>query len=72
MITIVSEINIWEFKAWAGGKDTLQEIADWGKLDELNDLILSIREEWTDTGLNDFLWFDREYIYECLGWFDRE
>ena len=67
MIKIVSEINICEFEAWSGGKDTLNKIEDHGKLDELQDLIISISEEWEEVDLNDFLWFDDEYIYECLG-----
>ena len=67
MIKIVKEINIGEFEAWSGGRDTLNKIEDHGKLDELQDLIISINEEWTNTELNDFLWFEDVYIYECLG-----
>ena len=67
MIKIVKEINIGEFEAWSGGRDTIKEIEYHGKLDELQDLIISINDTWTDTELNDFLWFEVVYIYECLG-----
>lgn len=67
MIKIVKEINIGEFEAWSGGRDTLIKIKDYGKLDELQDLIISISEEWGGTDLNDFLWFEDDYIYGCLG-----
>ena len=66
MIKIVKEIDICEFEAWSGGKDTLKEIEAHGKLDELHNLILSISDEWEEVELNDFLWFDDDYIYECL------
>ena len=67
MIKLMEEINICEFEAWSGGRDTLNKIEDCGKLDELQDLIISINEIWGKTELNDFLWFEEDYIYECLG-----
>ena len=67
MIKIVKEINICEFEAWSGAKDTLDNLDNCGKLDELQDLLLSISETWEKTELNDFLWFEEDYIYECLG-----
>ena len=68
MIKLVTEIwDIEEFEAWSGGKDTLNEVIEEGKARELQELIEDMcYDTWTDTELNDFLWFDREYIYECL------
>ena len=68
MIKLVTEIwDIEEFEAWSGGYDTLQEVIVEGKTRELQELIEDMcYDTWTDTELNDFLWFDREYIYECL------
>lgn len=68
MIKIVKEINICEFEAWSGAKDTLDNLDNCGKLDELQELIESMDyDSWTETELNDFLWFEEDYIYECLG-----
>ena len=68
MIKIVEEIwDIRDFEAWSGGKDTLQEIISLDKSGELQELIEDMcYDTWTETELNDFLWHDRDYIYECL------
>ena len=55
---------------WAGGYDTLAEIEDNNKEEEFIEYINSIfgeEEEIEDTKFNDFLWFDREQIFEDLG-----
>lgn len=56
-----------EFKAWSGGKDTLDDLTD-----EQQKRLFQYAEEifpegCTDSELNDWLWFERDNIYEYLG-----
>lgn len=56
--------------SWSGAKDTIQTVIEHRLLDELVYLIEELfcdDEDITDVKLNDFLWFDREYIFEQLG-----
>ena len=57
--------------SWSGAIARLDEIEENGKEDEflslLNDLISSSENGWTDTQLNDFIWFDDEWYFEELG-----
>lgn len=54
--------------SWGGAKDTLYTVLGHGLGDELMDLIKVIFEkDVTDTQINDFLWFDDEFIFESLG-----
>lgn len=56
--------------SWGGAVDTLKTIEENEKEDDLLSLIndlLSCYENGLDrTALNDYLWFDRDYIYESL------
>lgn len=70
MITYKTELNsIANFQAWSGGRDTLDKVIKLGRVDELDALIqelqLDTNEVWTETQLNDFLWFD---LPEMDGW----
>ena len=60
-----------EFKPWSGGKDTLDDLTY-----EQQERLFEYAEELfhdgcTDTELNDWLWFERDSIYEYLGIDDR-
>ena len=66
MITIKQEISLYDFKAWSGGKDTLNNIIEAGKVEEFEYLLNECYEELTATQLNDLLWFDDQWIYEQL------
>lgn len=65
--------NFWELKenSWSGALDTLKDIENADKEDELMQLLEDVfadREEVpTETDVNDFLWFEREFIYENVG-----
>lgn len=56
--------------SWSGALDTLKDIENADKEDELMQLLEEVyadRETPTETEVNDFLWFEREYIYENVG-----
>ena len=55
--------------SWSGALDTLKDIEEADKEDELMYFLEEIFSEEipTETEVNDFLWHDRDYIYESLG-----
>lgn len=54
--------------SWSGALDTLKDIEEADKEDELMYFLEEIfnGEIPTETEVNDFLWHDRDYIYESL------
>ena len=60
--------NIYD-NCWSGAKYTVQRVSDENKEDELMELLEKFfcGREPTETEVNDFLWFESDYIYECLG-----
>ena len=61
--------NLFE-NSWSGARDTLEDIIKAKKEEEFMDLLdmyFGTEEELTDTELNDFIWFERDTIYEDLG-----
>lgn len=68
------EESLYNFKAWSGGKDTLDDLLEHGVVDEAEeyiDMIFADREELpTDTEINDILWFERDEIYRYCGIYD--
>ena len=68
MIKITSEINIENFEAWSGGKDTLNKIIEEGKTEEFEDYINELYPDGIDeTQLNDILRFDSQQVLQDLG-----
>lgn len=64
------EFDAYNFQAWSGGKDTLDDVINAGKAEELESLIEDMFDPEnppTMTDVNDWLWFDRDTIYEYLG-----
>ena len=55
--------------SWSGALDTLKDIEEADKEDELMYLLEDIFYDTTptETEVNDFLWFERDSIYESLG-----
>lgn len=55
--------------SWSGALDTLKDIEEADKEDELMNFLEEVFCDSipTETEVNDFLWFDRSYIYESLG-----
>lgn len=69
-ITVITEteMNFMDLmqNCWSGAIDTLEYIKEHDKEEELLELISEL--DMHDLGaINDFLWFDDEYIYESLG-----
>lgn len=61
-------LDLRNFNAWSGAKDTKETILNEGKADAFEMLIEELYPDGlTDTLLNDFLWFEDEYIFESLG-----
>lgn len=65
------EFSVDSFQFWSGGKDTVDDVRRAGKMDELQSLV---EEQFadnetppTETAINDFVWFEREFIYDRLG-----
>lgn len=63
------DFNDLQNMVWSGAEDTVENIANANMEDELMWLLEEtfLENVPTETEINDFLWFDSEYIYETLG-----
>ena len=54
---------------WSGATDTIADIQNANKEDEFMNFLEEVfcDEIPTDTDVNDFIWFERDYIYENIG-----
>lgn len=54
---------------WSGAVDTITDIQNTNKEDEFMNFLEAVfcDEVPTDTEVNDFIWFERDYIYENIG-----
>ncbi len=54
---------------WSGAVDTIADIQNANKETEFMNFLEMVfcDEVPTDTAVNDFIWFDRDYIYENIG-----
>lgn len=70
------EESLDNFEAWSGGKDTLDTLREKGDVDSVESLIEQLQgcdgENWSETEVNDFLWFERDTIAQHLGYSDWE
>lgn len=66
---IYRDIDIADFEAWSGGKDTLETIIKAGKAAELENLLIETEpaDGWDETAVNDVLWFEADWLFEMLG-----
>lgn len=64
-------VSYWELKEklWSGALDTLEDIENADKEDEVIDMLESVFFDKTPsiTEINDFLWHEREVVYDYLG-----
>ena len=60
------------FKAWAGALDTLNTVRERGGMDILTTICEEIfcGDIQTEVQINDWLWFDSDFIYQALGYED--
>ena len=63
------DFSVDSFEFWSYAKDTVKDVRAAGKMDELQEII---EEQFSDrvptaTQINDFVWFERGYIYSQLG-----
>ncbi len=63
------EFSVDSFQFWSGAKDTVADVRKAGKMDDLQNLIEERFPDSvpTETQINDFVWFERDYIYSQLG-----
>lgn len=66
---IKKEISLADFEAWSGGWDVLKVLKDKGLCEELEKALEfeEPEEGYTDTALNDLLWFECDHIARLLG-----
>lgn len=61
--------NLFE-NSWSGARDTLEDIIKAEKEEEFMqylDEVFGADDEVEDTTINDFIWFERDTIYDYLG-----
>ena len=71
----VSERNLSYFPFWSGGERAMERISSSPDYDEdvLEDFLMEcLGETPTEGEINDFLWFEQDYIMETLGWRDED
>lgn len=65
---ITTETGLQDFQTWSGATDTKNTIIENCKSEEFDSLIEDLYPDgFTDTQLNDLLWFESDWIYEQLG-----
>lgn len=65
---ITKEVSLENFEAWSGGKDTLNELTR-SECEQLESQLEELYPDGIDeTSLNDILWFENDWIAECLGY----
>lgn len=64
---VKKEMNVYNFEFWSGGADTVEELTSeeletvWNYLEETNE------DGMDETAINNFFWFERDFIAELLG-----
>lgn len=65
---VYKEQGIENFQAWEGAINTQERIVKLGLADQFDFLIEDLYPDGlSSTELNDLLWFEPEWIFECLG-----
>lgn len=68
MIKYYIEENLKDFRAWSGGLDTLNKLKELDRVEDVESYIEECMTEASDTDINDFLWFESDFIFtELLG-----
>lgn len=65
------EFSVDTFPFWSGAKDTFDDVCKADKMYKLQFLIEEMFADSetppTETDINDFVWFERDFIYKQLG-----
>ena len=73
MKTFNDNLQLSDFDAWSGAKDTKETILHNNKGDEFDRLIEELYPDGlSETSLNDLLWFESDWIFEQLGISEEE
>ena len=65
---ICKEESLSDFEFWSGAKDTVKYLTD-DDLEQIEDILNAEYPEGIDeTELNDFFWFEDDFIAEVLGY----
>jgi hypothetical protein len=73
MVKYYVEENLRNFKAWSGAVDTLNKLIKLDRVEEVENYIEECMTEASDTDINDFLWFETDFIFmELLGLNEEE
>ena len=73
---VTYEFDLREFKAWAGGSETLEKIREFdithpGSMEAAQQYIEEcFGDEIDETAINDMLWFDEDEILDYIGYTD--
>lgn len=68
MVVTNESLDLRDFEAWSGAKDTQKRIIEEDKEEDFESLLEDMHPNGlTDTQLNDFLRFDCDFIFEHLG-----
>ena len=64
--------SIDQFKAWSCARETLNTVRERGGIDQLTSLCEDVfsGNTPTQTEINDWLWFDEDFIFKALGYRD--
>lgn len=64
--------NVRNFPAWSGGREVLDNVIICGLENSLTEIVVSEFDGQvpTQTEINDFLWNERNYIYDKLGLYE--
>ena len=68
IMKITKEVSLENFEAWSGGKDTLNELTSSECLQLESQLEDLYPDGMDETQVNDILWFEQDWIAECLGY----
>lgn len=66
---VATEFDLYHFEAWSGAIPTKEKILQAGKGEEFNALLDSLfceNDFLEDVEINDFLWFEDDFIFEQL------
>lgn len=66
------EISLCDFEAWSGGADTMEDLTYEDCEIIESELEMMYPDGMDETELNDFLWFERDWIAELLGYDDYD